>query len=82
MPSDSARYDWCLSVKRVKRLEDMSPNGSLSLIWDDDGDVIVVVTDESGNSADVEFTNSGSRSPGTLKALYALFRAMEEDARV
>jgi hypothetical protein len=67
--------------KRVRRPEDMSPDGSLELYWCEDGDVAVTVREsgEKGFGQSVEFCNSGGHSHETLKALYALFRAMEKD---
>lgn len=59
----------------------MSPDGRLELIWQDDGDIIICVkpSGHRGFGYDIEFCNSGGHSPETLKALHALFRAMEAD---
>lgn len=67
--------------RSIQRPEDMSPDGYLMLYLQADGDIIVVIRPEGGFSAEhsVEFCNSGGRSPRTLKALRALFEAMEED---
>jgi len=61
------------------RLEDMSPNGKLTLHQQDDGDVVVTVMDENGRTVAVEFCMSGGRSPRTLAGLFALLCAMAED---
>ena len=72
----------------VARNEDMSPNGLLRLIKQDDGDVIVTVCSDpedtlfGGTVASVEFCSCGSgggKSPHTLKALRELFEAMRRD---
>jgi hypothetical protein len=70
----------------VARNEDMSPNGLLRLIKQDDGDVIVVVVPDEENSTafgnSIEFCScggGGGKSPRTLKALRELFLAMQED---
>jgi len=69
--------------RETSRPEDMSPDGRLDLIWQDDGDIIVVVkpTGHKGFGFDVEFCNSGGHSDHTLKALHNLFEAMERDNR-
>ncbi len=68
----------------AERIEDMSPRGSLMLLWDDDGDMIVCVrqdpqTPEGHRAADVEFCASGGKSPRTLAALRALYEAIKAD---
>lgn len=65
----------------VQRPEDMSPDGYLRLIWQDDGDMIVVLrpADLEGLAPSVEFCASGGRSHRTLHALWDLFRAMQLD---
>jgi len=68
------------------RNEDMSPDGKLELIMQDDGDVIVIVDGYDGmenkKRVSVEFTfpgGGGGRSPNTRKALIELAHAMELD---
>lgn len=65
----------------VARKEDMSKNGRLRLIKQEDGDICVaVITDE--EEAGIEFCSVGSgggKSPRTLAALNALAIAMQED---
>lgn len=68
-----------MTTKTVTRVEDMSRDGTLELIRQDDGDIIVTVRDEDGSGASVEFCLSGNGSPNTQKALHALFVAMERD---
>lgn len=74
-------------MKITMRKEDMSSDGRLELIRQDDGDIIVCVRESvdstrgTGACADVEFCNSGGRSPWTLQALYVLQEAMEKDER-
>jgi hypothetical protein len=70
----------------VDRLEDMSPNGRLILLIEDDGDVIVTCQegDEHGGpqGATVQFCTpfaGGGGSHRTFKALRALAIAMAED---
>lgn len=68
--------------KTQTRPEDMSSIGSLTIFLHDDGDVGVIVRDESGNVADIEFCSIGSgggHSPATLDALRSLYYAMAED---
>lgn len=69
--------DW-----KMRRIEDMSSDGSLEVMWCDDGDVIVTVREsgESGFGQSVEFCASGGHSWRTLRALKALYHAMEEDS--
>ena len=64
----------------------MSPFGSLTLLLQDDGDVVVFLRgrDSVGDpaQAEVEFCDPGAgggRSPSTLKALRALAVAIQED---
>jgi len=68
----------------VRRTEDMSPDGSLELIREDDGDIIVTVrkSGERGVGQSVQFctANGGGRSHHTWIALVALFEAMGRDA--
>lgn len=70
----------------VTREEDMSPSGKLTLIQQDDGDIIVVVQGESrhgmSNHGDVEFCipgTGGGASPETHRALMHLMEAMAAD---
>ncbi len=61
----------------------MSATGKLRLLIQEDGDVIVAVTDEEGRMIDIEFCAPGSgggRSPKTWRALHALAQAMREDS--
>lgn len=64
----------------AERPEDMSATGRLRLTAQDDGDMCLLVIDESGESAGVEFCASGGRSPHTLQALRELSHAMKRDA--
>jgi hypothetical protein len=61
----------------------MSPTGSLELLEQEDGDIIVVVRDEHerGFGQSVEFCTfaGGGRSPQTLQALRKLAIAMQQD---
>jgi len=69
-------------MKRVKRIEDMSTCGFLCLIQQYGGDIIVACTNSLGETTDVEFCAPGAgggRSPNTLKALYNLIQAIEQD---
>ena len=68
-------------MRRTTRPEDMSPRGRMTLIRGDDGDVGILLVEDDGTSADVEFCASGGHSPWTLQALYALQEAMEKDER-
>lgn len=78
--------------ERYERREDMSPDGKLGLIVQDDGDIIVYITratDECKRRggppmAGVEFCTVGSgggRSPHTRKALFELIGAIARDNR-
>lgn len=72
-------------IPEVRRKEDMSPDGMLWLIRQEDGDIIVTILPDSETDkpmASVEFCSCGAgggRSPKTLAALRALMIAMEED---
>jgi hypothetical protein len=74
-------------MKIVERHEDMSPDGFLRLIVQDDGDIIVAVVPDPGERdrgrmPGVEFCvpgSGGGRSTHTLRALRALVEAMERD---
>ncbi|MNM94622.1 hypothetical protein D3C81_1070330 [compost metagenome] len=63
----------------VERLEDMSARGRLKLYAQEDGDMCLMVVENNGTSAGIEFCASGGRSPRTLEAVRALSRAMEQD---
>lgn len=63
----------------AERREDMSASGRLRLHAQDDGDMCVMVIEDDGTSATVEFCSSGGRSPNTLQALRDLSRAMRAD---
>lgn len=70
------------------RKEDMSPDGSLALICQPDGDVIVRVIPGEDNErlglSSVEFCSvggGGGKSPHTLRALRELARAIDRDNR-
>ncbi len=69
----------------VTRKEDMSPRGRLRLIFQEDGDVIVVIDpdpDERMRDNSVEFCSvggGGGRSRHTIEALRALGEAMIKD---
>lgn len=70
----------------VERNEDMSPDGKLRIIRQNDGDIIIGIIP--GFDKDIVFGQSvefcecgsgGGRSPKTRRALIALMKAMEED---
>lgn len=72
--------------KRYTRNEDMSPDGTLTIYMQEDGDLLVVVngrgTSERLRMAEVEFCTvgaGGGRSSHTRKALVALAEAIEKD---
>jgi hypothetical protein len=68
--------------KIIQRKEDMSPNGNLTLIVQDDGDICLQIFDEEGMSACIEFCTpvmGGGGSTRTHKALRELMVAMIED---
>lgn len=65
-----------------ERIEDMSRNGTLTLLAQREGDVIIEIRDQDGQSASVEFcscSNGGGRSPHTLLALHRLIEAIKQD---
>ena len=71
-------------MRRESRQEDMSSDGTLTLIQQEDGDIIVAIaeaTDPDGHRrfADVEFTLSGGHSNHTLESLRHLMDAMKRD---
>lgn len=66
----------------VVRKEDMSQNGRLRLIKEDDGDICVAVIDGLGEMADIQFCVpgiGGGKSPRTLAALEELGLAIMDD---
>lgn len=68
--------------KFVARKEDMSPNGRLRLLKQDDGDVCVAVIEDNGTMASVEFCTpgmGGGKSSRTLVALNDLALAILAD---
>jgi hypothetical protein len=68
--------------KMTTRREDMSPEGQLRVTLADDGDALVSVMDNTGNSVTVEFCSlgaGGGGSPRTIKAIRDLFAAMAQD---
>lgn len=73
------------SNKRYTRHEDMSPDGTLTVIFQPDGDGIISITDANGKTASVEFCSPGAgggRSPNVLSALRALAMAIERDNNI
>lgn len=75
-------------MRQAKRTEDMSPDGSLELIQEDDGDIIVIVREPSSDDepalrASVQFCTGvgGGISHYTWLALVALLEAMGRDDR-
>ena len=71
--------------KIVERYEDMSPDGRLRLLQQEDGDVIVAIVPASDSRrpmVEVEFCSCGAgggQSPKTLEALRNLITAMHQD---
>lgn len=63
----------------AERPEDMSQGGRLQVFAQEDGDMCIMVVEDSGQSAGIEFCCSGGRSPRTLEAVRALSRAMARD---
>jgi len=63
----------------AERREDMSPRGRLRLHAQEDGDMCLMVIEDDGTSAGIEFCSSGGKSPRTLQALRDLSRAMAAD---
>lgn len=68
----------------IGRLEDMSPDGLLSVYMQDDGDMCLMIAQSQPYpaTATLEFCSPGSgggKSPATHKALMALAYAMEQD---
>ena len=74
------------SIESIERIEDMSPSGRLVVHRQSDGDMIVAIWPDSKEhpysgvvSAEFCTYGGGGRSPNTLKALRALFEAIELD---
>lgn len=67
----------------VERLEDMSPDGLLSMCMDGEGDIHIAVIPPKGKSTavapSIEFVAHCPRSRHTLSALRALMQAMARD---
>lgn len=66
----------------AERLESMSAKGFLRLLKQDDGDIILAIVDEEGESASVEFCAPGAGGGGsrrTYGALIQLIAAMAAD---
>ena len=60
----------------------MSPNGSIALFQQDDGDIIIAVTNDVGRTVSVEFCTifgGGGGSPNTFEALRNLLDSIEKD---
>jgi hypothetical protein len=78
-----------MNSRSVERHEDMSPIGTLKLIIEPDGDIIIVVKpdpDDPMQSSAFGYTvqfctigSGGGRSPRTRKALIELMNAMYQD---
>jgi hypothetical protein len=78
--------EYCEPRVHYVRREDMSPDGTLTLMMQDDGDMIVTVWGRGMGDlmrmASVEFcspTGGGGRSPNTIMALRTLALAMKHD---
>ncbi len=90
-PDDSKRIDRVNKIvfnqNLIQRKDDMSPTDSLTLICQDDGDIVLEIFSEDDGCGDtvrvsVEFCSPGmgcGGSPRTHKALRDLFVAMVED---
>lgn len=68
------------------RKEDMSPTGTLSLLMERDGDIIVEVHGEDClerkmKRAQIQFCTSGGRSPRVLRSLIGVMEAIEAENR-
>lgn len=73
---------WPKWVAQVERYEDMTPTGKLTMIRQQDGDVILVAMGEDFQQVALEFCTpmtGGGSSEHTHKALCALMVAMEKD---
>jgi hypothetical protein len=67
--------------QHIRRVEDMG-QGRLELFREEDGDMIVTVINDEGESSTIQFTTyglGGGQSPKVLKALYDLARAMLDE---
>lgn len=74
--------EWPKWVESAERYEDMTPQGRLHLIRQQDGDVILVVIGDDFQQVALEFCTpmtGGGSSEHTHKALCALMVAMEKD---
>ena len=70
-------------AQTIERSGDMGQGTKLQLHKDNEGDIHVSVMPIGHKFASnrIEFCNSGSKSHRTLKALHALFEAMQEDEK-
>lgn len=69
-------------TRHQTRYEDMSPKGKLTVMVQSDGDVILHILQDDGQSADIEFCAPGAGGGGssrTWRALQAVHEAMRED---
>jgi hypothetical protein len=76
-------------MRKTERFEDMSPDGKLTVLIEDDGDIIIEATTWTSptggrlfRQAQVQFCTCGSgggQSPETRKALLSLFDAIQRD---
>ena len=72
-------------MRQASRYEDMSPKGRLTVIQQDDGDVIIMCTSGQGpdfSQTAVEFCmpmSGGGQSENTHRVLVALLEAIEQD---
>jgi hypothetical protein len=81
LPYDTPEY-FLKANTMVARKEDMSQNGHIRLLRQEDGDICVSIIDNDGNMASVEFCTpmrGGGASPQTLAALDGLALAIQED---
>ena len=70
-------------MERYLRKEDMSPDGKLCMVMEDDGDICLsIIRGNNGRNKDVQFCSIGSgggKSRHTLEALRNLMHAIELD---
>ncbi len=70
-------------MERYLRKEDMSPDGKLCMVMEDDGDICLsIIRGNNGRNRDVQFCSVGSgggKSRHTLEALRNLMKAIELD---
>lgn len=70
-------------MERYLRKEDMSPDGKLCMVMEDDGDICLsIIRGNNGRNRDVQFCSIGSgggKSRHTLEALRNLMHAIELD---